>query len=77
MSPLIGKIMHQICTDPTLCPEYPSSFGLPEFTRRATELVLGRDCHAIVENRVIFAAYCVCSMDQLDLMCDPHSFLIQ
>nr|XP_014015584.1 unnamed protein product [Salmo salar] len=53
VSPLIGKIMHQICTDPTLCPEYPSSFGLPEFTRRATELVLGRDCHAIVENRVL------------------------
>uniref|UniRef100_A0A8C7P7J5 aspartate transaminase n=1 Tax=Oncorhynchus mykiss TaxID=8022 RepID=A0A8C7P7J5_ONCMY len=53
VSPLIGKIMQQICTDPTLCPEYPSSFGLPEFTRRATELVLGRDCHAIVENRVL------------------------
>ncbi|XP_041760184.1 putative aspartate aminotransferase, cytoplasmic 2 isoform X2 [Coregonus clupeaformis] len=51
--PLIGKIMQQIGTDPTLCPEYPSSFGLPEFTRRATELVLGRDCHAIVENRVL------------------------
>lgn len=51
--PLIGKIKQQIGKDPTLHPEYQSSFGLPEFSRRATELALGKDCHAIVENRVM------------------------
>ncbi|XP_064203563.1 aspartate aminotransferase, cytoplasmic-like isoform X10 [Anguilla rostrata] len=51
--PLIRKIKQQITSDPTLSSEYPPCLGLPEFTRRATELALGNDCCAIVENRVL------------------------
>lgn len=51
--PLIRRIKKQISTDPTLCPEYAPSSGLSEFNRRATELVLGKNCPAIVENRVL------------------------
>ncbi|CAK6950203.1 putative aspartate aminotransferase%2C cytoplasmic 2 [Scomber scombrus] len=50
---LIGKIKQQLSTDPTLRPEYPSSLGLTEFTRRATEAALGRGSKAIVENRML------------------------
>ncbi|KAJ8379982.1 hypothetical protein SKAU_G00007600 [Synaphobranchus kaupii] len=51
--PLIWKIKQQITSDPTLSSEYPPCLGLPEFNRRATELALGNDCCAIVENRVL------------------------
>ncbi|KAL6456799.1 hypothetical protein MHYP_G00353430 [Metynnis hypsauchen] len=51
--PLIWKIKQQIGADPTLHPEYPSPLGLQEFSRRATELALGRDSSALVENRVV------------------------
>nr|XP_019949212.1 PREDICTED: aspartate aminotransferase, cytoplasmic-like [Paralichthys olivaceus] len=50
---LVGKIKQQLSADPTLCPEYPSSLGLTEFTRRATEGALGRSSRAIVESRVL------------------------
>ncbi|XP_042278403.1 putative aspartate aminotransferase, cytoplasmic 2 [Thunnus maccoyii] len=50
---LVGKIKQQLHTDPTLRPEYPSSLGLTEFTRRATEAALGKSSKAIVENRVL------------------------
>ena len=50
--PLIWKIKQQIGADPTLHPENPPPLGLPEFSRRATELALGRDSSALVENRV-------------------------
>ncbi|XP_059379506.1 putative aspartate aminotransferase, cytoplasmic 2 isoform X2 [Carassius carassius] len=50
--PLVRKIKQQIATDPTLTPEYPPNLGIPEFTRRATELALGKDSPAIVESRV-------------------------
>ncbi|KAL3976031.1 nuclease HARBI1 [Sarotherodon galilaeus] len=50
---LVGKIKHQLSTDPTLHPEYPSSLGLREFTRKATEVALGKHSRAIVENRVL------------------------
>ncbi|KAF4109740.1 putative aspartate aminotransferase, cytoplasmic 2 isoform X2 [Onychostoma macrolepis] len=50
--PLVRKIKQQIATDPTLTPEYPPILGIPEFTRRATELALGKDSPAIVESRV-------------------------
>ncbi|XP_071387411.1 putative aspartate aminotransferase, cytoplasmic 2 [Centroberyx affinis] len=51
--PLVGKLKQQISADPTLCPEYPSSLGLTEFTRRAMEFALGKNSPAIVENRVL------------------------
>ncbi|XP_030643784.1 putative aspartate aminotransferase, cytoplasmic 2 [Chanos chanos] len=51
--PLVWKIKQQIITDPTLNSEYPQSLGLPDFTRRAAELALGRESRAIVENRVL------------------------
>ncbi|KAM7391523.1 hypothetical protein PAMP_022208 [Pampus punctatissimus] len=50
---LVRKIKQQLSTDPTLRPEYPSSLGLAEFTRRATEVALGKSSKAIVENRVL------------------------
>ncbi|XP_069555744.1 putative aspartate aminotransferase, cytoplasmic 2 [Brachyistius frenatus] len=50
---LVGKIKQQLSTDPTLRPEYPSSLGLEEFTRRATEVALGKSSRAILENRVL------------------------
>ncbi|XP_040010649.1 putative aspartate aminotransferase, cytoplasmic 2 [Xiphias gladius] len=50
---LVRKIKQQLCADPTLRPEYPSSLGLTEFTRRATEVALGKSSRAIVENRVL------------------------
>ncbi|KTF74902.1 hypothetical protein cypCar_00023419 [Cyprinus carpio] len=42
----------QIATDLTLTPEYPPILGIPEFTRKATELALGKDSPAIMESRV-------------------------
>uniref|UniRef100_A0A673LQD0 aspartate transaminase n=1 Tax=Sinocyclocheilus rhinocerous TaxID=307959 RepID=A0A673LQD0_9TELE len=50
--PLVRKIKQQISTDPTLITEYPHILGIPEFTRRATQLALGKDSPAIVESRV-------------------------
>ncbi|XP_076587299.1 putative aspartate aminotransferase, cytoplasmic 2 [Chaetodon auriga] len=50
---LVGKIKQQLSADPTLRPEYPPPLGLAEFTRRATEVALGKSCRAIVENRVL------------------------
>ncbi|XP_076010420.1 putative aspartate aminotransferase, cytoplasmic 2 [Genypterus blacodes] len=51
--PLVEKIKRQLSADPTLCPEYPSTFGLTEFTRRAAEFALGKNSPAILENRVL------------------------
>ncbi|XP_056135971.1 putative aspartate aminotransferase, cytoplasmic 2 [Lampris incognitus] len=52
--PLVKKIKQQIFTDPTLFSEnYSSSLGLTEFTRRATELALGTNSRAVLENRVL------------------------
>ncbi|XP_062854699.1 putative aspartate aminotransferase, cytoplasmic 2 [Trichomycterus rosablanca] len=53
MLPLILKIKQQLETDPTLNPEYPPPLGIPEFSRRAVELALGKESRAIVENRVL------------------------
>ncbi|MCJ8735322.1 hypothetical protein PDJAM_G00245550 [Pangasius djambal] len=53
VNPLIQKIKQQVATDPTLFPEYPPPLGIPEFSSRASQLALGRDSRAIVENRVL------------------------
>ncbi|XP_038559967.1 putative aspartate aminotransferase, cytoplasmic 2 [Micropterus salmoides] len=50
---LVGKIKQQLSADPTLRPEYPPSLGLTEFTRRASEVALGKSSRAIAENRVL------------------------
>ncbi|TNN28944.1 Aspartate aminotransferase, cytoplasmic [Liparis tanakae] len=50
---LVRKIKQQQSSDPTSRPEYPSSLGLTEFTRRATEAALGKSSRAIVEDRVL------------------------
>uniref|UniRef100_A0A665W177 aspartate transaminase n=1 Tax=Echeneis naucrates TaxID=173247 RepID=A0A665W177_ECHNA len=50
---IVGKIKQQLNADPTLCQGYPSSFGLTDFTRRATEVALGKSSQAIMENRVL------------------------
>lgn len=59
---LVGKIRQQLSTDPTLRPEYPSSFGLMEFSRQATEFTLGRSSRANMENRVNSAVHTVYTM---------------
>ncbi|KAM9360273.1 putative aspartate aminotransferase, cytoplasmic 2 [Symphorus nematophorus] len=50
---LVGKIKQQLSADPTLRPEYPPSLGFAEFTRRATEVALGKSSRAIMANRVV------------------------
>uniref|UniRef100_A0A672H4I3 aspartate transaminase n=1 Tax=Salarias fasciatus TaxID=181472 RepID=A0A672H4I3_SALFA len=50
---LVGKIKQQLSNDPTFHPEYPSSLGLREFTRQATEVALGKSSPSILENRVL------------------------
>lgn len=52
---LVGKIKQQLNADPTLHPEYSPPLGLPDFTRRATEVALGKSSRAVVENRVMAA----------------------
>ncbi|XP_010790153.1 aspartate aminotransferase, cytoplasmic-like [Notothenia coriiceps] len=48
---LVRRIKQQLSVDPTTRPEYPSPLGLTEFTRRATEVALGKSSRAIVEER--------------------------
>ncbi|KAJ0019447.1 hypothetical protein NQD34_007016 [Periophthalmus magnuspinnatus] len=50
---LVGKIKHQLSTDPTLRPEYPSPLGLTEFTRQVTKVTLGRSLKPLLESRVL------------------------
>ncbi|KAF3850758.1 hypothetical protein F7725_012530 [Dissostichus mawsoni] len=50
---LVRRIKQQLSADPTTRPEYPSPLGLTEFTRRATEVALGKSSRAIVEERVL------------------------
>lgn len=57
---LVGKVKQQLSADPTLRPEYPPSLGLTEYTRRATEVALGKRSRAIVENRVTSAVHKHC-----------------
>ncbi|CAM2108489.1 unnamed protein product [Caretta caretta] len=49
--PTVRQILLQIANDPTLDHEYLPVLGFPEFTRAATELALGRESHAVIENR--------------------------
>ncbi|XP_048685421.1 putative aspartate aminotransferase, cytoplasmic 2 [Caretta caretta] len=49
--PTVRQILLQIANDPTLDHEYLPVLGFPEFTRAATELALGRESRAVIENR--------------------------
>nr|XP_006625536.1 PREDICTED: aspartate aminotransferase, cytoplasmic-like isoform X1 [Lepisosteus oculatus] len=51
MFPFIWKIKLRMADDPTLTSRYLPISGFPEFTRSATELALGQDSPAIIENR--------------------------
>uniref|UniRef100_A0A674I196 aspartate transaminase n=1 Tax=Terrapene triunguis TaxID=2587831 RepID=A0A674I196_9SAUR len=50
--PTVRQTLLQIANDPTLDHEYLPVLGFPEFTRAATELALGRESRAVIENRV-------------------------
>ena len=50
--PVVKSIEAQMAIDPLLNHEYLPILGLPDFCEAATELVLGQDSAAIVENRV-------------------------
>uniref|UniRef100_A0A8C0GMT8 aspartate transaminase n=1 Tax=Chelonoidis abingdonii TaxID=106734 RepID=A0A8C0GMT8_CHEAB len=49
--PTVRQTLLQIASDPTLDHEYLPVLGFPEFTRAATELALGRESRAVIENR--------------------------
>ncbi|KAM9165618.1 putative aspartate aminotransferase, cytoplasmic 2 [Pangshura tecta] len=49
--PAVRQTLLQIANDPTLDHEYLPVLGFPEFTRAATELALGRESRAVIENR--------------------------
>ncbi|XP_065438537.1 putative aspartate aminotransferase, cytoplasmic 2 [Chrysemys picta bellii] len=49
--PTVRQTLLQIANDPTLDHEYLPVLGFPEFTRAATELALGRESRAVIENR--------------------------
>lgn len=51
--PVVRKAQIAIANDESLNFEYLNQFGLPEFTKAATELLLGADSPIIKENRVI------------------------
>lgn len=51
--PVVKKAQIAVANDHSLNFEYLSQLGLPEFTRAATELLLGADSPIIKENRVI------------------------
>nr|XP_033805927.1 putative aspartate aminotransferase, cytoplasmic 2 [Geotrypetes seraphini] len=52
IAPVVKVTQLSISNDPTLHHEYLPTLGLPEFTRVATELALGKECVAVLENRV-------------------------
>nr|XP_057925932.1 putative aspartate aminotransferase, cytoplasmic 2 [Doryrhamphus excisus] len=50
---LVEKIKQQLRSDPTLHPETQCPSAQAEFCRRATEAALGKNCKAVLENRVL------------------------
>ncbi|XP_064545684.1 aspartate aminotransferase, cytoplasmic-like isoform X2 [Drosophila montana] len=51
--PVVKKCALELVQDPNLNFEYLPVFGNPEFTKAASELILGKDCKAIEENRIV------------------------
>uniref|UniRef100_A0AAV2MT36 aspartate transaminase n=1 Tax=Knipowitschia caucasica TaxID=637954 RepID=A0AAV2MT36_KNICA len=52
---LVGKIKHQLRTDPTNRPAYPSPLGLTGFIHQATKVTLGKSLKPLLESRVLAA----------------------
>ncbi|KRF84619.1 uncharacterized protein [Drosophila virilis] len=52
---VVKKCELEIVKDPKLTHEYLPILGNAEFTKAATELILGKDCKAIEENRIVAA----------------------
>uniref|UniRef100_A0ACB8EXR8 Uncharacterized protein n=1 Tax=Sphaerodactylus townsendi TaxID=933632 RepID=A0ACB8EXR8_9SAUR len=50
--PVVQRILLQISQDPTLDHEYLPTLGIYEYTRAATELAIGKESRALLENRV-------------------------
>ena len=50
--PVVKSVEAQMAIDPLLNHEYLPILGLPDFCEAATELCLGKDSIALVENRV-------------------------
>lgn len=50
--PTVLRTLQLVAGDPTRDYEQLPVCGLPEFTRAATELAIGRESQAILENRV-------------------------
>ncbi|XP_030570705.1 uncharacterized protein LOC115769858 isoform X1 [Drosophila novamexicana] len=53
--PVVKKCELEIIKDPNMTHEYLPILGNAEFTKAATELILGKDCKAIEENRIVAA----------------------
>ncbi|XP_038603040.1 putative aspartate aminotransferase, cytoplasmic 2 isoform X2 [Tachyglossus aculeatus] len=51
ISPVVQKTLLQLISDPTLNHEYLPALGLKEFNRVVTELIVGRNSPAILNNR--------------------------
>ncbi|KAL8173874.1 UNVERIFIED_CONTAM: hypothetical protein K2H54_030572 [Gekko kuhli] len=49
--PVVQRILLQISQDPTLTHEYLPELGIYEYTRAATELAIGKESRALLENR--------------------------
>ncbi|XP_015264047.1 PREDICTED: putative aspartate aminotransferase, cytoplasmic 2 [Gekko japonicus] len=49
--PVVQRILLQISQDPTLNHEYLPELGIYEYTRAATELAIGKESRALLENR--------------------------
>ncbi|XP_060107026.1 putative aspartate aminotransferase, cytoplasmic 2 [Heteronotia binoei] len=49
--PVVQRILLQISQDPTLNHEYLPRLGIYEYTRAATELAIGKESRALLENR--------------------------
>ncbi|EDW69857.2 aspartate aminotransferase, cytoplasmic isoform X1 [Drosophila virilis] len=53
MLPVVKKCALELVENPDLNFEYLPVLGNPEFTKAATELILGKDCKAIKEKRIV------------------------
>ncbi|XP_077161512.1 putative aspartate aminotransferase, cytoplasmic 2 [Paroedura picta] len=51
LPPVVQRILLQISRDPTLNHEYLPELGIYEYTRAATELAIGKESRALLENR--------------------------
>lgn len=49
--PVVRKVEADILASPHMNHEYTPLYGLPNFTKAAVELLLGKDSPAVIENR--------------------------